>query len=100
MARSAGFISMFTGSYLAYFAMQKNGFTFLPYGIHKIRQYTILFGVAFLSYHFASSFVATMTGDNDQLAYLLRHKNGILFGKKLYDRPQPYITAQDGAEKK
>ena len=41
-----------------------------------------------------------MTGDNDQLAYLLRHKNGILFGKKLYDRPQPYITALEVEEKK
>lgn len=58
-----------------------------PMASHKLRQYTILFGVAFLSYHFASSFVSEMTGDQEQFRYLMKYRNQIMAGKQPFEKP-------------
>jgi len=39
-----GYLLGLTGGYAAYYWQLKNGFSFLPYGKHKIGQYTIIIG--------------------------------------------------------
>lgn len=71
-----------------------------PYASYKVRQYTIIFGLGLLTYHFGSGLVAAMTGDAEQQYYLMNNRNAIVRGTMPFDKPYTYFKKEETQENK